>query len=325
MFCPTEKKRTVSTAAVRSLAPSRLSMSTAGSTSVGPASTTSCRLGGDGEMPAVRSRVLNFRTSAVLATPSRAPRSRVSVCCICHPCEYLQLLKIICLFTKSFTLRHEIFLEAAPTRAPTPAPSTCGCESCTAEVLATAACDESGCFSCEGRLNWLMNDTSGPRLSERDACIHLAWNEFPNGPCGPACDPTRCNDTPQPTDAPTDTPTDKPTDAPTPSPTAAPTPIPTSAPSAPPMGSPVACSCASCTQEVLDTYAGQYKCGSRIDWLRSPDGGSYSELGACSNVAGEFPNECGPCDPTTCNPGEFVPFICYSITYTSYFRLASCL
>lgn len=197
------------------------------------------------------------------------------------------------------------------------------------------ACDQNGCFSCSGRLDWLMNNDG---LSEHDACVRLAQDEFPDGPCGPACDPTKCNNpeptTNAPTDAPTDNPTRSPTDMPTfkpttarptRSPTDAPTDMPTSnptmdrmthaptasptdkqvgSPTAPPVDSgPSPCGCASCTQEILDTYAGQNKCGARIDWLKSSDGGSHSESEACGKVAGnEFPNECGPCDPATCNP-----------------------
>lgn len=195
---------------------------------------------------------------------------------------------------------------------PAPSPNTCGCDSCTTEVLAMDACDGNGCFSCGSRLNWLMNDVVGPLLPERDACIRLSWDEFPDGPCGPACDPTRCNVN---TDAPTSSPTADPTEIPTHAPTEVPTPVPTVATTASPTGEPIElptpppadtgpspCGCEYCTQDVLDTFAGDYKCGARMNWLQTADGGSYSESAACGKVAGEFPTECGACDPVTCNP-----------------------
>mmetsp|Transcript_49092 Transcript_49092/g.90933 ORF Transcript_49092/g.90933 Transcript_49092/m.90933 type:complete len:579 (-) Transcript_49092:225-1961(-) len=198
-------------------------------------------------------------------------------------------------------------------KEPAPGPSTCGCESCTADVLGTIACDQNGCFSCGNRLDWLMNNM---QLSEYDACVRLARDEFPgpDGPCGPACDPTKCNDSPPepsthiPTDVPSGSPSSNPTTIPTSIPSHGPTASPTASPASPvPTASPAvsgpsSCSCASCTQEVLDTYAGEYTCGARINWLQTSEGGSYSEQGACSKVAGEFPSYCGQCDPVTCKP-----------------------
>jgi len=63
------------------------------------------------------------------------------------------------------------------------------------------------------------------------------------------------------------------------------------------------CGCKDCTDNVLNTLAGDYKCGDRITWLQSPKGGSLSELDACTKVAGdEFPDICGPmCDPARCS------------------------
>jgi len=205
--------------------------------------------------------------------------------------------------------------QSCPQEVTTPAPtaSTCECTSCTAEVLATSACDQHGCFSCGDRLNWLMNDESGPLLTENDACIRLASIDFPNGPCGPACDPTRCNTNVSPTSIPTGSPTQPPSDAPTSNPTATPTFAPVSAtPTGTPTDSPTVspiedgpnpCSYVSCTQDVINAYAGEFTCGARIDWLQTLDGGSYSELASCSMVAAaQFPQECGLCDPSTCNP-----------------------
>jgi len=209
---------------------------------------------------------------------------------------------------------------ATPTPLPTPLPTTsssiCGCESCTPDVLNSLACDGSGCFSCEGRLNWLMTSMEGPKLPEYDACVRLAHDEFPDGPCGPACDPLMCNPatptaTPtlipsfSPSHIPTSAPTHKPTLNPTVSPTAFSSEKPTSQPNP---SSPSPCGCVSCTQDILNTLAGDYSCGDRISYLQSPEGGSLSENQACIKVSGEeFPGICGPaCDPLVCNP-VYVP------------------
>ena len=41
--------------------------------------------------------------------------------------------------------------------------------------------------------------------------------------------------------------------------------------------------------------AGTYTCGQRIDWLKSPNGGSLSDADARRKVADEFPDICGSC------------------------------
>jgi hypothetical protein len=54
----------------------------------------------------------------------------------------------------------------------------------------------------------------------------------------------------------------------------------------------------SCTDEVLDREAGEYSCRDRMNWLIESKG--KSQLGACEQVGGvEFPEVCGPCNPTT--------------------------
>ena len=50
------------------------------------------------------------------------------------------------------------------------------------------------------------------------------------------------------------------------------------------------CGCSTCTQQVWDTFAGDYTCGARISWLQTARGQSESE--ACSNVDTEFPSTC---------------------------------
>ena len=68
--------------------------------------------------------------------------------------------------------------------------SYCGCKLCTQEVWDTVATDSSGSFSCGDRIKWLQNTQE---MSYRDACILVSNIEFPNGLCGPYCDPTSCN------------------------------------------------------------------------------------------------------------------------------------
>jgi hypothetical protein len=53
---------------------------------------------------------------------------------------------------------------------------------------------------------------------------------------------------------------------------------------------------ATCTDEVLDQKAGSYTCRERIRWTIDAEG--KSQWGACSDVSGEYPDVCGPCDPT---------------------------
>jgi len=76
------------------------------------------------------------------------------------------------------------------TASPTQKPS-CGCPLCTTTVWNTPVTDSGGTYSCGSRITWLQTSNGGS-LSERDACIRVS-NEFPNGRCGPYCDPTKCN------------------------------------------------------------------------------------------------------------------------------------
>ncbi len=53
-----------------------------------------------------------------------------------------------------------------------------------------------------------------------------------------------------------------------------------------------------CTNEVLDQYAGSYTCRARIKWMIDSLG--LTQWQACRRVAGnEFPMECGDCNPST--------------------------
>lgn len=54
----------------------------------------------------------------------------------------------------------------------------CGTDTCTQDVLDAEACDDSkgGCYSCESRMNYLINDLG---YSELEACEEIAYNQFP--------------------------------------------------------------------------------------------------------------------------------------------------
>jgi len=80
--------------------------------------------------------------------------------------------------------------------------SYCGCDSCTEEVWNTPATDSAGSFTCGSRIAWLQTDRG---YDEAGACTQVS-DEFANGPCGPACDPNKCNTTPLPTPPPVNPP-----------------------------------------------------------------------------------------------------------------------
>lgn len=192
-----------------------------------------------------------------------------------------------------------------PTISPRSVPlvGRCGCPSCDDDAWNAMAEN----YSCGSRISWLQSALS---YSEADACKQVASDEFPEE-CG-RCDPSRYNDatnnpTAQPTNPPTISPTMNPTVAPTPSPTASPTVSPTESPTDLPVNeidvdSP--CGCSTCTSGILDTFAGEYKCGDRISYLQNSL--QYDVRAACSQIAGsEFPAECGACDPDRCDQPGF--------------------
>jgi hypothetical protein len=77
-------------------------------------------------------------------------------------------------------------------------------------------------------------------------------------------------------------------------------------PTSSPVSSPptTTCGCSTCTDAALNTMAGAYTCGARIDYLQNDMG--FSEVDACKRIAGvEFPDECAPCDPDRC--GDSIP------------------
>lgn len=60
------------------------------------------------------------------------------------------------------------------------------------------------------------------------------------------------------------------------------------------------CGCASCTNEVLNTDANGYSCGSRINYLMQEL--AFEEYDACARIGGtEFPVGCRLCNPKTCD------------------------
>jgi hypothetical protein len=62
------------------------------------------------------------------------------------------------------------------------------------------------------------------------------------------------------------------------------------------------CGCDRCTDDVLNTLAGSFTCAERMDFLRSPAGGSLPELAACQVITDQYPRVCGPsCNPTKCD------------------------
>ena len=79
-----------------------------------------------------------------------------------------------------------------PTEKPSSVTSFCGCNSCTRQVWDAVATDAGGTYSCGARIQWLQTSNGGS-MSEREACVRVAGVEFPNGPCGPYCDPNVCN------------------------------------------------------------------------------------------------------------------------------------
>ena len=71
------------------------------------------------------------------------------------------------------------------------------------------------------------------------------------------------------------------------------------------------CYCKSCTREVLKTKTaeGTYTCKQRMAWLMGDKG--ETEYDACRQVGGlEFPDECGDCNPDTCDMGNVSVGVC---------------
>lgn len=104
----------------------------------------------------------------------------------------------------------------APVTTPTPpiGGPTCGCGSCTQEVLDRVA----NGHSCGSRIDWVIANRG---FSEFDACALVGGDEFPSI-CG-GCDPNTCNDESPPSGAPTGAPVEP---TPPPAPVLSPTSVP---------------------------------------------------------------------------------------------------
>ena len=228
-----------------------------------------------------------------------------------------------------------------PTSTP-PTARKCGCPECE-DIWNTMAGGYACGMRIEWLQSSISTIAGGP-YEENVACSKVASEEYPNecGKCDPSrCNnPTEIPSTPpsksptlkptnvptanptnMPTQAPTKIPTQNPTVAPTPSPTETPTQSPTETPtqstttetlSQPPIDNDdnnfididPPCGCSTCDDSVWNTFAGEYKCGSRISYLQNSLG--FSERDACSRVAGtEFPPECGGCDPGRCDQPSY--------------------
>ena len=140
--------------------------------------------------------------------------------------------------------------------------SFCGCDDTCSSAVWKSETDTVDFLSCEARVTWVQNHTEA--TSETAACQVVA-EDYPSSECGQFCNPRTCNANNGPPD-------DR------------------------------VCGCLDCTDEVLARPAGISTCGSRMQFLQTFEGGSYSEVDACSRVAGEFPDVCGPqCDPSRCD------------------------
>lgn len=59
------------------------------------------------------------------------------------------------------------------------------------------------------------------------------------------------------------------------------------------------CGCDACTDDVWNSMAGDFSCGSRITYLNNSQ--SKTQAGACHEVAVQYEGVCGHCDSETCN------------------------
>jgi hypothetical protein len=144
---------------------------------------------------------------------------------------------------------------------------------CTGAILETMA----GEYDCRSRIVYLINQEL---KTEYDACYKIAVDEFPEA-CG-ACNPSGTAGL-----ADHDTTTEDVVLAQT-------SPV-------PPADAADGITCnrpLTCTSDVLQSYAGDFPCGDRIEWLMTTQG--LAESDACRAIAvDEFPEACGACNPDT--------------------------
>ena len=192
------------------------------------------------------------------------------------------------------------FATNSPTRSvsvtPTPeadtGPRFCECFSCTPLIWESLA----GQFSCGARIEFLQT-VAGGTLSLEESCRQVGL-EFPDS-CGP-CNPDICD---APTLSPSLTlPTIEPSRSPIMPPTEADETI-ASISVVPTFGPAVAeyCGCFDCTAIVWDTLVRGVSCGTRIEFFQMDASSNLSLEESCRRVALDLPDNCGPCNPDTCD------------------------
>lgn len=170
----------------------------------------------------------------------------------------------------------------------------CGCWSCTDEIWNALATDavSGNSHSCGARIEWIQQHQ---HVSEQEACRVVAGQEFNLGPCGPYCDPDKCqrmnSNTHLSNGAVVIIPPETTTS------TSETTPETTTPPAS------FHCGCPKCTDSVWNRMTSVYTCGERITWLVKHDKDTPTEEAACIKVAHtQFPDICGTeCDPTVCH------------------------
>jgi hypothetical protein len=201
--------------------------------------------------------------------------------------------------------------------------SDCGCLDCTADILDTPS-DGADSFTCGG----LMTDLQEVQaFTEVDACTTISA-QFPTT-CGPSCNPFKCDERAPALCGCEDCTLDvwnrqagdltcgdrimylqtpgggtlSEADACERISNAYPAICsPGCNPSKCDGKAPALCGCDSCSVQIWDTPANGFTCGERIQFLRSPAGGSTGEIDACIAVSDQFPSICGPdCDVTKCD------------------------
>lgn len=164
----------------------------------------------------------------------------------------------------------------------------CQCPTCTREVRARFTAGV--LVTCDNRYqDTLMSKPPHVQITHVQACILSFANHPECEPCNPLKRPDRRS--PKPTDSPTGAPTK--TLAPT-------TSLPTHSPSTTLAPTSMACTCSSCTPQVLNAIAGGFPCGTRMEFHQDPAGGGLSEVDACRLVAEQY-EVCSACNPDTCN------------------------
>jgi hypothetical protein len=182
--------------------------------------------------------------------------------------------------------------------------SMCGCLDCNSAIYASMA-DNHRCID---RIWFLI----GNGMTEEEACSQVS-DEFPTI-CGPYCHPARCDGREEEDLEPIPVSATVPGEDLQPIPVSASVPqedlqpIPVSA--TVPTSSATYCGCPLCTLSIWNRMVAGYACGARIDYLQHNEGTSTNV--ACSNVALQYPSECGVCNANTCQdapPSNSIPLM----------------